>query len=86
MHRAVTENPVIGVLVQPFDTVKDNILNYENEKAKAFLSASHVKFLESGGARVIPIDYSLPFSKIEELLNQINGIYVPGESESLIYD
>ena len=82
----MTDNPAIGVLVQPFDTVKDNLVDYDNIKAKAYLSSSHVKFLESGGARVVPIDYSLPFAKIEELLSQINGIYIPGETEALIYD
>ena len=72
------------MLVQPYDTVKDHILNSENEKAKSFLSASHVKYLESGGARVVPISCDLPFNKIEELLSQINGIYIPGETESLL--
>ena len=61
-HRAVTDKPIMGVLVQPFEIVKQNLINFQNNKATSFLPSSHVKFLESAGARIIPIDYSLPFT------------------------
>ena len=35
---------------------------------KSYIEASHVKFLESAGARVVPIDWNLPINKIQELL------------------
>lgn len=53
---------------------------------KQFIEATHVKFLESAGARVIPIDYTLDEDKIKEILNQINGLYIPGDSPSLVTD
>ena len=36
---------------------------------KSYIESSHVKFLESAGARVIPIDYNLSVNKIQELLS-----------------
>ena len=79
--RAVTNNPIIGVLMQPFNAVKDDIVqvNYK-DGYHGFISASHVKFLESGGARVVPVQYDLPRNDLHRILAQINGIYIPGES------
>jgi hypothetical protein len=51
---------------------------------RQFIEASHVKFLESAGARVIAIDYTLPNEEIKKWLRQINGLYIPGDSESLV--
>jgi len=36
---------------------------------KSYIESSHVKFLESAGARVIPIDYNLPVQKVQEILH-----------------
>jgi len=35
---------------------------------KSYIESSHVKFLESAGARVVPIDWNLPINKIQDLL------------------
>lgn len=40
--------------------------------------ASYVKFLESGGARVVPIPYDLPASDVKALLSNINGALFTG--------
>jgi hypothetical protein len=40
--------------------------------------------LEAAGARVIPIDYTQSEDKINETLEKINGLYIPGDSKSLI--
>ena len=44
----------------------------------SFFPASYVKFLESGGARVVPIPYDLPPSPLRALLSQINGALFTG--------
>jgi hypothetical protein len=36
---------------------------------RSFIESSHVKFLESAGARVVPLDYNLPVAKMQELLH-----------------
>lgn len=49
-----------------------------------FIESSHVKFLESGGARVVPIDYTQEIDLIKSELESINGLYIPGDCSSLI--
>tara|TARA_B100000780_G_C20956659_1_gene381726 strand:- start:470 stop:601 length:132 start_codon:yes stop_codon:yes gene_type:complete len=41
---------------------------------------SHVKFLESAGARVVPIDYTDNLDVMKKQLRNLNGIYIPGDS------
>ena len=45
---------------------------------------SHVKFLESAGARVVPVDYTDGLDIMKKQLRNLNGIYIPGDSPSLI--
>jgi len=45
---------------------------------------SHVKFLESAGARVVPVDYTDGLDIMKKQLRNLNGIYIPGDSASLI--
>ena len=49
-----------------------------------FIDQSHVKYLESAGARVIPVDFSRDENELAELLSQINGLYIPGDSKKLM--
>ena len=49
-----------------------------------FIESSHVKFLESAGARVVPIDYTQDMETIKSELESINGLYIPGDCASLI--
>ena len=62
--RAVTDVPIIGVLTQPF--------RMENEDAPdtqgSFISTSDVKFLESAGARVVPVDFKMNEHNLIKLL------------------
>lgn len=40
-----------------------------------------MQFLEQSGVRVVPIDYTMSEEEIESLLNQVNGVYMPGDSQ-----
>lgn len=40
--------------------------------------------LESAGARTIPVDFTLDISEMKPLLEQVNGLYIPGDSSRLI--
>jgi hypothetical protein len=51
---------------------------------KQFIETSHVKFLESAGARVVPIDFTLDPEQLKTLLSQINGVYIPGDQKTLV--
>ena len=44
-----------------------------------------MKFLESAGARVVPIDYSLSAEDFKKRLREINGLYIPGDSSTLVH-
>ena len=43
-----------------------------------------MKFLESAGARVVPIDYTQEMDAITSELESINGLYIPGDCASLV--
>lgn len=50
---------------------------------KYYIAASYVKYLESAGARVVPIRLDLPLTQYTELFRSINGILFPGGSASI---
>ncbi|EGC28835.1 hypothetical protein DICPUDRAFT_73725 [Dictyostelium purpureum] len=66
----VNDRPIIGVLTQPSASFKSY--------GKKYIMASYVKFVEMGGARVVPIDYDLPLEEQTKLYNKLNGILLPG--------
>ncbi|RWS15768.1 AT-rich interactive domain-containing protein 2-like protein [Dinothrombium tinctorium] len=47
----------------------------------SYLAASYVKWLESAGARVVPIHISQSFEYYQQLLEQINGVLLPGGNQ-----
>ena len=53
--RAKTNQPIIGVLTQPLTTKWNNDLELTY---KSFFETSNADFLQAGGARVVPIDYT----------------------------
>lgn len=65
-------NVIIGILSISIDNTKEKI------DAGSYLAQSYVKWIESTGARVIPIQFDLPLPVIISLLNQINGLLLPG--------
>ncbi|KAH9405447.1 hypothetical protein TYRP_001297 [Tyrophagus putrescentiae] len=62
----VNNRPVLGVLL------------LENaDKSGQFIGASYVKFLESAGARVVPIFLKQKQSYYQEMVSSLNGILMP---------
>lgn len=64
--------PVVGILSQPME-----------DENSYYIAASYVKWLESAGARSIPIPYNADQDLISEIFSQINGILFPGGSADL---
>jgi len=64
--------PVIGVLSQPLP----------NGKA-AIIAASYVKFVESGGGRVVPVHFGASDEELEFYFQSINGVLFPGGNADL---
>lgn len=40
--------------------------------------------MESAGARVVPIDYTLSVEELKKRLREVNGLYIPGDSKTLV--
>jgi len=70
---AVYDRPVIGIVSHPGDGAGGRI---SNTTATSYIAASYVKFVEAGGARVIPIIYNEP----EEQLLEVRASHIASSS------
>ncbi|KAG2378683.1 hypothetical protein C9374_007831 [Naegleria lovaniensis] len=70
--------PIIGILAQP--TLSGKISRF----GKYYIDAAYVKFVESSGARVVPIRFDLPVHQLREYFEQINGLLLPGGAIDLV--
>ncbi|XP_026147484.1 gamma-glutamyl hydrolase [Mastacembelus armatus] len=70
------DGPIIGVLAQEVNSPKPNRSTY--------IAASYVKFLESAGARVVPVMINQTVEEYTALFNAINGMLYPGGGVSII--
>ncbi|XP_046846036.1 gamma-glutamyl hydrolase-like [Xenia sp. Carnegie-2017] len=77
-HAVLNERPIIGVLTQstqrffPLDEMGNN-----------YIPASYVKFVESSGARVVPIFNNFTKTELRRLFESINGAVFPGGKVNL---
>ena len=77
---AVLNNaPVIGVLAEPTTTAFAKLTQY----GTSFLPSSYVKWLESAGARVVPLPFDLPKDQLQQRLGGLNGVFFPGGDASI---
>jgi gamma-glutamyl hydrolase len=56
-YKELNDRPIIGILSEPGDPAPEGY---------SYIAASYVKWVESAGARVIPIEFDLTDSEIEE--------------------
>ena len=73
-----TERPVIAVVSQPFD-------EYDASKG-SFIFSYYATFLESAGARVVPLMYDQSDEALQKLLGSVNGVLFTGGGLSLAAD
>lgn len=81
-----SRRPVIGVLTEPLrgelyadSRADEQIGNRDN--VPGYVPRAHVQFLEQAGVRVVPIDYRLTRDELVALFDQLNGLYLPGDSQ-----
>jgi len=68
---AVNNRPIIGILDQKYNS------------EHSYIAASYVKWIESAGARVVPLFYERWSTKtMENMLKNLNGVVFPGGSQS----
>ncbi|KAM8710946.1 hypothetical protein ACLKA7_017561 [Drosophila subpalustris] len=70
-----TVSPIIGILAQE---VYPNSLHAIEYNATSYIAASYVKFVEGAGGRVVPIWIGRNQSYYEKLLQNVNGVLLPG--------
>ena len=68
----LNNRPIIGVIMQ---SIKG--MGFHSTKPN-YIAASYIKYLESSGARVVPIWNDLTYEETEELFYSINGVLIPG--------
>lgn len=87
---------MIGVLTEPLrgDLYKkghENVNEKINGRVESgappgYVPRPHVQFLEQAGIRVVPIDYRLGRDELVALFDQLNGLYLPGDSQTAVTD
>lgn len=85
--------PVIGVLSEPFRGQVSQMAGsneYESDASEyssfSYIPRTHVQYLEQAGVRVIPIDYNMDKDDMMDLLSQVSGVYMPGDSHMSVTD
>ncbi|XP_032653366.1 gamma-glutamyl hydrolase [Chelonoidis abingdonii] len=76
--RNSNERPIIGILAQ--ETRSNTFRKY----GRSYIAASYVKFIESAGARVVPIRLYRSKKEYDKLFQSINGVLFPGGGVSLL--
>ncbi|XP_019954906.1 gamma-glutamyl hydrolase [Paralichthys olivaceus] len=76
-QEASNDRPVIGILTQ---MVSDDVLK---PWGKVFIPASYVKYIESGGSRVMPIRLTHTTREYENIFKKINGLLLIGGAVDL---
>ncbi len=76
---SITNVPVIGVLTLPCN---EDTQNCEMENitfnATTYLPASYIKWIEGGGAEIIPLLSDMDQTDMRNIISQINGILFTG--------
>ena len=73
VYSFTNDSPIIGILAQPSNN------NHPACGGKCeYIAASYVKYVESAGARVVPISYYANNSHLDYLFNSLNGFLFPG--------
>ncbi|KAM4617082.1 gamma-glutamyl hydrolase [Polymixia lowei] len=76
-QQTVNDRPIIGILTQ---LVHDDVMK---PFGKTYIPASYVKYIESGGSRVVPIRLTLTTAEYEQIFKSINGLLFIGGSADL---
>ena len=77
MKENFNNRPIIGVMSQATHG------EIYPKLGNSYIAASYIKYLESSGARVVPIMNDLNEEETEKLFNSINGVLFPGGGVNL---
>uniref|UniRef100_A0A9J8CIA3 folate gamma-glutamyl hydrolase n=1 Tax=Cyprinus carpio carpio TaxID=630221 RepID=A0A9J8CIA3_CYPCA len=71
------DRPIIGILTQEIDS--ESMKKF----GKTYIPSSYVKYIESGGARVVPIRLNQSLAEHEQIFGSINGLLLIGGAVDL---
>jgi gamma-glutamyl hydrolase len=69
----LTDRPVIGILAQPISDIEKTYT-----PNRQYIAASYIKYIESAGGRVVPINWYSTREEIFDLLPNLNGLLLTG--------
>lgn len=72
-----SDRPIIGIFTQPSTSKEGNCGG-----SCLYLAASYVKYIESAGGRVVPINYYANQTELDFFISKLNGFMFPGGSSS----
>jgi gamma-glutamyl hydrolase len=68
--------PVVGIVAQTLEPEMQADPRFANYTY--YVMSSFVKFLEGAGARIVPLVPTMTPSEIDNALQKINGVFLPG--------
>lgn len=82
-----TRRPLVGILSQPLPAAAAARLGFppsSPSRPPSFIAASYVKFVESGGARAVPVRFDAPAEETLRVFSAVNGLLLPGGSADVV--
>lgn len=74
-------DPVIGIVTLPLSSYFKKKFN--RKLYKGYIASSYKKWIEQTGARAVAIPHFASLREIDKLLNQVNGLLIPGGKTEL---
>jgi hypothetical protein len=76
--------PVFGILGEP---LRGSLtIGGEQSDKSQYVPYAHVQFLQQASIRVVPVDYTLDKEDLYDLLDELSGIYICGDSSLSLSD
>lgn len=80
--------PIYGVLTEPLKgdmrSKNDSSEIFEIAEDVSYIPKAHVSFLEQSGIIVVPISFLDSDEEIVSMLNEVNGVYISGDSHKAV--
>jgi len=78
-EETLNPRPIVGILAQELShSLEDNFVN-----KTSYIGAAYVKYIESAGARVVPVLINQDDAYYEMIFSSTNGLLIPGGAVSL---
>ena len=81
----INNRPVIGILTNALSNWLGDNITIDSRRAKSYLPAAYVNWIENSGARVVPIQYTATRPVIFSYLAQLNGVIICGDISPIDY-